>query len=470
MTQEYKNYLGEELAKDKVFVSKITKAIKKLYAQNKETLFEGDNISGKLFESDKGYYLIVYKDNLYNVYSEKKSKWKETPFNYEITKLMEDRNSKIYTNKVATVLEDASKEHEPNKKIEDMLKIYDAENYSPERLQRLREMFIDSMGIVEQKPDFSASAFEIRTFLKYLEKSGVTPVFSQDRLEKNPTLYEKVNGRVEELGLIAKLLVVVTKEHGFNSKNQLDSYSMTIWKQGRYVVVKDQNITFALDYKNTENFDIYAASHEGEFKNTKSLNQLVINIRENPDDLVGNMALSVKKGQTVYADNNTIAILDNDFVRAKDYIEEEELGQVQYPVDVKDFDYQFAYTNQRYGYSKLEFIVHALFVLGNGFTYDSEKGRLYSDVVYDAKIMKDFKEPVEKETPFESMVYLWPKDGLKKLDEKWNNALEYVVKKIKADNPDLTKTCVPTDMTPNDVMRSLEEIITYNKKSQFKLK
>jgi hypothetical protein len=25
-------------------------------------------------------------------------------------------------------------------------------------------------------------------------------------------------------------------------------------------------------------------------------------------------------------------------------------------------------------------------------------------------------------------------------------------------------------MTPNDVMRSLEEIITYNKKSQFKLK
>ncbi len=95
-------------------------------------------------------------------------------------------------------------------------------------------------------------------------------------------------------------------------------------------------------------------------------------------------------------------------------------------VDDKSFDYQFAYSNHKYNKSKVSFLTHALFTLGNGYSYDKEAGRIYTDVKYIPNLLDNFEyiESKQDKEPIKSMVYLAP-PKLQYLDDQWLENLKY---------------------------------------------
>lgn len=460
MSIRYENEFSTHLLEKKDFVHQVTEAIIKLYDKQTETFVKNGEVEAKVVSDNNRniHYLVVKKETEYEVYSNDRS----NEFNYEKKQLSQDEPGEIYSESITTVTTDNDNEEIDLDNLGDV-----PHEKLMKYLSKMRKSFSG------KKVGFGRSAFQLKNFLEFLVEENVLQAFDIKILVDNPKLYELVDTRLEEFGIVINFLNKVADSHNFTvgkrlSFNDSDSH---LWKSGKYLLLDDQNFTYAIDYKDSNNFDIYGVLHGHHTKSKKhsEIENLLEDIKYGQYDFIDHVALSVKNGKTVYADNCFIKSLDMNLLYTKEEVVDRRLGEIEYPIDVRDLDYQMAYSCKRYGNTRESFLMHALFVLGNGFTYDKDSGRIYSDIPYDSSVLKNYEVPKSDEK-FTELGYFYPKDGISKLDEKWTNALEYIVNRIKTDKPDTSNACLPYGKTVDEVLTDLDKIIEDNKSSRKKLK
>lgn len=461
MSIRYENDLSTHLLENKDFVNQVTQAIINLYEKQADIFVKNASVEAKTV-TDKNrniHYLIVKRETEYEVYSDDRS----NEFNYEKEQLSQDDRASIYSESIVTVTTDTDNEEIDLDNLGDV-----PHEKLMKYLSKMRKSFSG------KKVGFARSAFQLQNFLNFLVEEKLMPSFDSNILINNPKLHELVDTRLEEFGIIINFLNEVADNHNFTIEkrftfNDCDSH---LWKSGKYLLLDDQNFTYAIDYKDPSHFDIYGVlhGHHTKAKKHSEIEPLLEDLKNDSYNFIDHTALSVRNGKTVYADNCFVNSLDMNLLYTKEEVVDEGLGKIEYPIDVRDLDYQMAYSCKRYGNTKEDFLMHALFVLGNGFNYDKNSGRIYSDIPYDSSVLKDYEIPTSNEK-FTELGYFWPKDGLGNLDEKWTNALEYIVNRIKTDQPDTSKACLPHGKTVEEVLADLDKIIEDNRgKKTLKMK
>lgn len=451
MNIRYENEFSAHLLENKDFVNDITNAIVKLYDKQTEIFFQNSNIEAKTITDAKNniHYLIVNRQGNYEVYSNDRS----NSFQYEKSQIAQGERSEIYSESLVTVTTDK----------EDYIDLDNVNNISLENIMEYANKM--RKDFYSKKIGFVSSAFQLSNFLNFLVQEKALSFFDSNMLLDNPKLNETVDTRLEEFTIIINFLNKVVTEHNLNdnkkfSFNDGDSH---LWKSDKYLMLDDQSCTYAIDYKDVTDFDIYSVLHSHHTKSKKhsEITPLLEDLKNGNCNFIDHTALSVRSGKTVYADNCFINSLDMNLLYTKDQVVNEGLGEIEYPIDTRDFDYQLAHSCKRYGNTKESFLMHALFVLGNGFTYDKNSGRIYTDIPYDSSVMKDYEVSTSDEK-LTDLGYFYPIIGISKLDEKWTNALEYIVGKIKEDKPDTSNARLPYGKTVEDILSDLEKIIEDN--------
>lgn len=464
MTVRYENELSKHLLANKKFTEKFNKAVITLYENQPEVALTNDKVEAKIIrdKEHKVAYLLVKRDDGYEVYTEQYN----SKFDYEL-KALKDKDGSIYSEKIAIISLDNEEVFDLDQldKIGDNLKDEDLKAHTDKIMKALTQMRKKMNG---KEAGYGSNVYALNNFLEFLVEQKALKSFNNEVLLENPTLNAILDTRIEEIGLVSNFLLKAMKDHSYTNKNKytfndLDNH---VWKQGQYLMLDNQNCSYAVDYKDENNFEVYgvAHSHNSKAKKFSSIAPMLADIKANGANYLDHSVLSVKDGKTQYVDNTLISNFDMHLMFAKDEALDDKLGVISYPVDIRDFDYQLAYSMSRYGNTKESFLMHALFVLGNGFNYDSSTGRLFDyNIVYNPSIMKDFKEPEWDQERITNISYFYPKEGLSNLDEKWTKALEHLVNKIKINKPDTSKSYTPQGKTVEQVLEYLDSIVKSNK-------
>lgn len=472
METEYKNYFAEEVLHNKVFLNKLKKVLNNM-KQPKHLVASNKDYKGYMYEDSysKAHYLIFENENVTTVYRTERTYQK--PFEGF---LKGDVDSlKYYADKMISVYNDKSVEENNNKKIEQMLN-----NYPEELRKHVRGTLTDMMKIPQQT--VTSNPYEFRLLLEFLENNKFSTEFDKDFLYKNSKLCEKIQERIPEFGIVLEATKEALKNNNITEKNKFEYNDLDnhVWKNSQYILSTEQNFSWVIDHKDNKNFTIYAAlsPHNGNGSKAKSTTGLLKKVKSEEElDLLDYVGLKVEDGKAVYANNAFMYSLDFNLMLNKNVLEEEGMLNINYgDVDIKSFDYQFAYSNTKYKTGKVEFLIHAFFILGNGYDYDSESGKIYADVQYIPNLLETFKykESAQDKEPIKSMIYLAPQK-LEYLDDQWLENLKFIVDKIKKDKPDLSKThtsYMDGNKTPQEVLENLEYVIKYNenvRKNKLKL-
>lgn len=459
METEYKNYFEEEVLNNKVIVNKLKKVLNGM-KKPENLVVSTDNYKGYVYEDKnlKAHYLIFENEDITTVYRTERTYQK--PFEGF---LKGDVDSlKYYADKIISIFNSKDMEEKNQKKIEKMLSIY------PDELKEYVRSNITRMMKVPQQ-SVTSNPYELRLLLEFLETSKFSTEFDKDFLYKNPKLYEKIQERIPEFGIILESTKEALKNNNITEKNKFEYNDLDnhVWKNAQYILSTEQNFSWVIDYQDKKNFTVYAAlsPHNGNGSKAKSTTGLLKKVKSGEElDFIDYVGLRVEDGKTVYANNAFMYSVDFNIMLNKNVLEEEGMLKTDYgDVDIKSFDYQFAYSNHKYNKSKVSFLTHALFILGNGYSYDKEAGRIYTDVKYIPNLLDNFEymESKQDKEPIKSMVYLAP-PKLEYLDDQWLENLKYIVDKIKTDKPDLSKTHTRGSETPKQVLKELENVIKYN--------
>lgn len=462
METEYKNYFADEVLNNKVVVNKLKKVLNSM-KKPENLVASTEDYKGYIYEDDhsKAHYLIFENKDVTTVYRTERTYQK--PFEGF---LKGDVDSlKYYADKMISFYNDKGVEDKYNKKIEKMLSDY------PEKSRHhMRKSLIDMMKIPQQS--VTSNPYEFRLLLEFLENNEFSTEFDKDFLYKNSKLCEKIQERIPEFGIVLEATKEALKNNNITEKNKFEYNDLDnhVWKNAQYILSTEQNFSWVIDYEDSKNFTIYAAlsPHNGNGSKAKSTTGLLKKVKSGEElDFLDYVGLRVEDGKAVYANNAFMYSLDFNIMLNKNVLEEEGMLNANYgDVDVKSFDYQFAYSNTKYKTGKVDFLIHALFILGNGYSYDSESGQIYSDVQYIPNLLENFnyKETAKDKEPIKSMIYLAPKK-LEYLDDQWLENLKFIVNKIKKDKPDLSKThtsYMDGNKTPQEVLENLEYVIKYN--------
>lgn len=466
METEYKNYFSEEVFKNKVVINKLSKILKTM-KQDDFLVASNDKYKGYMYEDkqNKTYYLILETKEITGVYTTEKSSYSK-PFEQFINGNLD--SLKYYASHVISIFNSKKIEEEINKELQDRLSMF-PENVKNHMREYVIETFFRANDFSQQK--VTSNPYILKTFLQFLENNEFTSEFDKDFLYKNPQLYNKVQTRVAEFGLVLESTKEGLKQNNITEKNKFEYNDLDnhVWKNGQYIVSTEQNFSWVTDFLDKNNFTVYASlsPHNGNGSKAKSTTGLLKKIKSGEElDFIDYVALHVENGKVVYANNSFMYSLDFNILLNKNVLEEEGMLTVDYGnVDITSFDYQFAYSNKTYDTNKVAFLVHALFILGNGFTYNSETGRIYTKLKYIPDLLDNFEyvETKEDKEKIKSMVYLAP-PKLTYLDDQWLDNLKYIVQKIKTDKPDLTKTHTRGQETPHQVLKELDNVIKYNDK------
>lgn len=464
METEYKNYFSAEVLNNNVVINKLKKVLNSMKT-SENLVVSKDDYKGYIYEDteNKAHYLIYENQDITTIYRTERTYQK--PFDGF---LKGDIDSlKYYADKIISFYNSKNVEEKYNNKIEKILNDY------PEKLRsHVRGTLIDMLKIPQQS--VTSNPYEFKLLLNFLEKNEFATEFNKDFLYQNKKLYEKVQERVSEFGIVLQATKEALKNKNINEKNKFEYNDLDnhIWKNSQYIISTDQNFSWVIDIEDKNNLTIYTAllPHNGNGSKAKSTTGLLKKIKSGEElDFLDYIGLKVENGKVVYANNAFMYSLDFNIMLNKKVLEEEGMLNIEYgDIDMKSFDYQFAYANTQYGTGKVEFLIHALFVLGNGYNYDRESGKIYSDVKYIPGLLENFKykETKEDKKPIKSLVYLAPQK-LEYLDDQWLENLRLIVEKIKNDKPDLSKThtsYLNGDKNPKEVLKDLDKVISYNEK------
>lgn len=462
METEYKNYFEEEVLKNNVVINKLKKVLNSM--KKPESLAVSTNeYKGYIYEDahSKAHYLIFENEDVTTVYRTERTYQK--PFEGF---LGGDVNSlKYYADNIISIYNSKDMEKKNQKKVEKMLEIYpdDLKEYVKENISRM-------MKVPQQS--VTSNPYEFRLLLEFLEKNEFSTEFDKDFLYKNSKLCEKIQERIPEFGIILESIKEALKNNNITEKNKFEYNDLDnhVWKNAQYILSTEQNFSWVIDYEDNKNFTVYASlsPHNGNGSKAKSTTGLLKKVKSGEElDFIDYVGLRVEDGKAVYANNAFMYSLDFNIMLNKNVLEEEGLLSADYGnVDVKSFDYQFAYANKKYNKSKVAFLMHALFVLGNGYAYNEETGQIYADVEYIPNLLENFnyKETERDKDPIKTMIYLAPKK-LEYLDDQWLENLKFIVNKIKKDKPDLSQTHTSSfngNKTPQEVLEDLDYVIKFN--------
>lgn len=464
METEYKNYFSEEVFKNKVIINKLSKIFKSMKKED-FLVVSNDKYKGYMYEDkdNKSYYLILETREITGVYTTEKSSYSK-PFEKAINGDLD--SLKYYASHIISIFNSKEIEEEINKELEERLNMF-PENLTKHMREYVRENFFRANDFSQQTS--TSNTYVLKTFLEFLENNDYTSEFDKEFLYKNTQLYEKVQTRVAEFGLVLEATKEGLKQNNITEKNKFEYNDLDnhIWKNGQYIVSTEQNFSWVTDFVDQKNFTVYAAlsPHNGNGSKAKSTTGLLKKIKSGEKlDSIDYVGLCVENGKVIYANNAFMYSVDFNILLNKNVLEEEGLLKVDYgTVDINSFDYQFAFSNKQYGTNKVDFLVHALFVLGNGFTYNADNGRIYSKLKYIPDLLDNFEyaETTKDKEKITSMVYLAP-PKLTYLDDVWLDNLKYIVEKIKTDKPDLSKTHTRDSSTPKQVLKELDKVIQYN--------
>ena len=462
METEYKNYFAEEVLNNSVVMNKLKKVLNNM-KKPEYLAVSTDNYKGFIYEdkANKAHYLIFEDENTTTVYRTERTYQKpfEGFLNGDVNSL------KYYADKIVSFYNEKNIEEKNNKIIEEILS-----DYSEKLRKHVRSSLIDMLKLPQQT--VTSNPYEFRLLLDFLEKNEFSKEFDKDFLYKNTKLYEKIQERIPEFSIVLEATKEALKNNNITEKNKFEYNDLDnhVWKNGQYILSTEQNFSWVIDFKDKKNFTVYAAlsPHNGNGSKAKSTTGLLKKVKSGEElDFIDYVGLKVEDGKAVYANNAFMYSLDFNIMLNKNVLEEEGMLKTNYgEVDVKSFEYQFAYSNTKYNTGKVDFLIHSLFILGNGYSYDKDSGRIYSDVQYIPNLLENFKykETAQDKKPLKSLIYLAPKK-LEYLDDQWLENLKFIVNKINEDQPDLSKThtsYMDGNKTPQEVLENLEYVIKYN--------
>jgi hypothetical protein len=461
--EEYNNDFEKNILKNSIFINKLKKALEEI--KNKKFFVkEVNGYKGYVLEDEeeKSFYLILDNEEKTIVYRDDKSKY---------TKPLED----FFNNQLADLKYSAKKILSINKKnsennllLEEKISLLNQSDLSKQTIQMLINLS-QYKGESFFRDTFTSNPYELRNFLKILEKNELSFEFNKDFLLDNPDLYKRIEERVPEFGIILESILVGLNKNSINEKNKFtyNDLDNSVWKNGPYILSTEQNFSWIIDFKDRKNFIVYASLsvHNGNGSKAKSLSSLLKKIKSEENiDNIDYVGLRVENGKVKYANNNFITNLDFNIMINASNLEEEKIIKLDYgDIDIKSFEYQFAYANKKYGSNKISFLIQSLFVLGNGYFYNQEEGKIYTDVEFIPDLLKNFQyqESNEDQEKINSLMFLAP-PKLEYLDDQWLENLKFIINKIKEDKPNLSKTHTRDQKTAEEVLKELENVIDWN--------
>ena len=443
---EHPNMLCKEIAKDKKFTEEIAQSIKKLFESVNVSFVKNKYLDSKIITDKKDDYLIVKKDGAYTVYYNKN--YSATPFSHLKDSL--EKNSEIYSfllygteAKVSEII------------LNKVKLLWGKLRENDNDIKLSFEDFSRRFMTLELRTSFSP--YSLKSFFQFLNKQNALDTVVKDSfLEPKTTAVSKFIDYKEELLISTDFLIDMSAKHKLSVKkkfefNDLDNY---MWQQHNGLVITEQNCGFYI-VKENDTYTYYGWDKDNNGgKKHKTLTTLIKDISENPESLVDNVALKIVDNKIVFVDNALIYSLGFDIHHTKLAFMEEYQEKIEYPVDIRSYDYQLAYHKEHYNITEFEFVAQAV-ISYSGYDYDKEKKVLYSDNVrYDPKVANiKFKNDTEKQATFNYCIL--PKEFNYDLDDKWKAGIIHMINVLKNDRP------VPVVSDSKNKTKDVEKVIKF---------
>jgi len=295
--------------------------------------------------------------------------------------------------------------------------------------------FLEYVGLT-QKIDCTSDISSINKYskllnkLQYMEKEYPIDFFENLNAESHKEILVKIPGLVTNI----KFLIKMCEEHNFKTRknafefNDADNY---VWLEKGKLTVTSQNVGFYFDIYDDNNFTVYFLNKEYNSV-TKEINRINKAIKEGTLDKLGDIVLQITNGKLTAFNQSYMYCFELDVDYSAKAMEENGLGQQEFPVDITSYQYQKDYYCHRFGITEFEFLAQAFLTLGGGADYNKEKGEfVFSDIKYVPNLPEAPNTRNEKTTKFN---YCAPKK-VSYLNSEWLEGLKYMVEVLKNDRP-----------------------------------
>lgn len=281
-----------------------------------------------------------------------------------------------------------------------------------------------------------------------------------DSCVNDHTIYELINpffelykDKINYSSIYLFSIILSCQKNDFRSGELSASYNegdSHIWitPQNNFIL-SEQRVIYYCVFHNSTSFDIFFIEKDkyeedcphymDNFKDSIHFEDyLVLNlenqINDESIDKFKFMCLSVKNNEIVFVNPLTFNGFLCYFSYGVSYFKETNILIDQCPVDIYSYDYQRSYYKHRFDYDEFYFICYAFLMLGGGFTYNEEKGILYSsDVEYIENIISS---PSKNDISFKELGFFNPKK-VSYLNKDWTLALIYLVEQLENNKPTL---------------------------------
>lgn len=163
----------------------------------------------------------------------------------------------------------------------------------------------------------------------------------------------------------------------FDNQNSFYSY------QNSFILVNQDNyyIITSHDEKN-HNFSIYSINDDSFFAKDMEIEEVVFNkIQDKSFDKFYDLVWEVKDKKTTYYQPSKIDnFISNNYITIKELTRDTNIDI--FPNNFYSFEYQSNYYYHKHKLLPIDFSLYAFLTLGNGFSYDKDKGVIYSDIPY----------------------------------------------------------------------------------------
>lgn len=460
------NVTESTLSSNDEFLNTTRQAIKILFETTGKLVINDDKnkIYAKIFSNDdaKVNYMVVNTNDKWIVCEEKHFEGNSTPFEYTRQRLTEG-SSEIYSIKlleldqqeVKAVFLDVNKKAKLNTLLTKVTDKSDT-NLDINILSQIQNMLKDITA-----PTFKSthSPYALKVFFNYLENEKIIKQAPEDSFWEilSTNLVKDVDTFVTEIKMVTEFCFDMCEKHKFTENNKyfFNDSDNSLWSQNRGIVLADQSFSYYITMKGEE-LTVYACDRDkNNSKKHTYIGDLIHDVNTNPINFVDNVALKVVNNKTVYADNCMIENFTMNLEFGKKALINDKLGNVIYPVDITDYDYQLAYYQKNYGVTEFDFLSKAFLVVGGGFQYDKKNGNLIDNsITYDPEVL-NFKAK-DKPKKIEKIICCDFSGSYPTLNEKWLKGLKYLTEVLKCDKP--IPMISKTDNKEKDVANTVKKI------------
>lgn len=301
---------------------------------------------------------------------------------------------------------------------------------------------------------FSSSAQMLRDYVDVLneQKCLATNYDEAFYLSLSTPYLSTVNKLIVDKQRKIELFNAVCDKEGLTLKTPLvwcDSDNALFSTQNGFLL-KDQNCGFYVKSEKNGDFCVYFLDLEYSGVD-KELEVLQQKINNNKIDKVKHLVWSVKDKKSLYANADYMYIF-NLLLSSATQLLTKKGYEVQYPVDIKSYEYQKNYYFSKYNLDELDFLALVFVTLGSGFEYNKKEGNFFSNNVQYLENLN-----IEKRSPykrFKKINYL-TKVNFSYLNAEWTNRLRMFVEVLKKDRP------MVAVIGSEDPQKQLSEIIGY---------